>query len=100
MSIAKTNIDQDHEASNKLIYIDNIKVLLIILVVLHHTFIAYSSSEGWYYNEPTPIKGAKLVMTMPVHIRVSSDRAIKITFRNNENQNQARVTTVEVLNYR
>lgn len=37
---------------------------------------------------------------LPVHIQVSSTRAIKLTFKNNENHNQAGVTTVEVLNYR
>ena len=37
---------------------------------------------------------------LPVHIRVSSDREIKLTFRNNGSQNLAAVTTIEVLNYR
>ncbi|ANF52224.1 hypothetical protein A0O34_17620 [Chryseobacterium glaciei] len=37
---------------------------------------------------------------LPIHIRVSSDREIKLTFRNNGNQNLAAVTTIEVLNYR
>lgn len=71
MSIAKAKIDKGNKTPNKLIYIDNIKVLLTILVVLHHTFIAYSSSDGWYYNEPTAIKGAKLVMTMFVSVNQS-----------------------------
>nr|WP_314492587.1 hypothetical protein [uncultured Chryseobacterium sp.] len=37
---------------------------------------------------------------LPLYIRVSSYRDIKITFKNNENQNQAGVTMVEVVNYR
>lgn len=37
---------------------------------------------------------------LPVHIQVSPDRAVKLTFKNNENRDQAVVTTVEVLNYR
>ena len=37
---------------------------------------------------------------LPVHIRVSSDREIKITFKNDEYQNQAGVTMVKVVNYR
>ncbi|MFY1046672.1 hypothetical protein [Chryseobacterium sp. GP-SGM7] len=36
----------------------------------------------------------------PIHLTVSSDRAIKLTFKNNENHDQAGVTTVEVLNFR
>jgi surface polysaccharide O-acyltransferase-like enzyme len=71
MSTAKISFNPNSRASNKLIYIDNIKVLLTILVVLHHTFIAYSSSEGWYYNEPTAFIGAKLPMTMFVSINQS-----------------------------
>lgn len=63
--------DQNTRTANQMIYVDNIKVLLTILVVLHHTFIAYSSSDGWYYNEPTSIKGAKLIMTMFVSVNQS-----------------------------
>ncbi|KFC19537.1 hypothetical protein IO90_09640 [Chryseobacterium sp. FH1] len=37
---------------------------------------------------------------LPVFIQVSSNRAIKLTFKNNEDKNQAGVTAVEVLNYR
>lgn len=65
------NTNQNTRTKNQLIYVDNIKVLLTVLVVLHHTVIAYSSSDGWYYNEPTSIKGAKLVMTMFVSVNQS-----------------------------
>lgn len=57
--------------SNKLLYIDNIKLLLTILVVLHHTIIAYNSSEGWYYNEQTSFIEARIPMTMFVSINQS-----------------------------
>lgn len=36
----------------------------------------------------------------PVHIKVSSDREIKLTFTNDINRDQAGVTMVEILNYR
>lgn len=36
---------------------------------------------------------------LPVYITVSSERSIKLTLNNNENQSQAAVTTVEVLDY-
>lgn len=71
MSTATAVPNEDSGSSNKLVYIDNIKVLLTILVVLHHTFIAYSSSEGWYYNEPSSFLGARAVMTMFVSINQS-----------------------------
>lgn len=71
MSTETTALNPDSLSSNKLLYIDNIKVLLTILVVLHHTFIAYSSSEGWYYNEPSSFLGVRAVMTMFVSINQS-----------------------------
>lgn len=52
-------------------YIDNIKVLLTVLVVLHHTLIAYSSSEGWYYNEETSFSGARVLATAIISINQS-----------------------------
>ncbi|RKR80356.1 surface polysaccharide O-acyltransferase-like enzyme [Mucilaginibacter gracilis] len=50
--------------SNKLFYIDNIKILLTVLVVLHHLFIAYGASGGWYYMQKTTHIGALVPMTM------------------------------------
>ncbi|GAA3781269.1 acyltransferase [Flavobacterium ginsengiterrae] len=63
--------NQKSASSNKLLYIDNIKVLLTILVVLHHTFIAYSSSNGWYYNEETSYLGVRILATAFVSINQS-----------------------------
>ncbi|WP_367868272.1 acyltransferase [Pedobacter sp. WC2423] len=57
--------------SNKVFYIDNIKLLLTLLVVLHHTFIAYGSSGSWYYTEKTTHVGAMVPMTMFVSINQS-----------------------------
>ncbi|MDR7211424.1 acyltransferase [Flavobacterium piscis] len=71
MSTAIPSLNQDFDSSNKLFYIDTIKVLLTILVVLHHTFIAYGSSEGWYYNEQTTLIGARIPITMFVGINQS-----------------------------
>ncbi|KOP38161.1 acyltransferase [Flavobacterium sp. WLB] len=71
MSSASIALNQDSGSSNKLVYIDNIKILLTILVVLHHTVIAYSSSEGWYYTEQTALMGARIPMTMFVSLNQS-----------------------------
>lgn len=59
------------EQSKKLFYIDNIKVLLTVLVVLHHTFIAYSFSDSWYYTQKTTQIGALVPMTMFVSVNQS-----------------------------
>jgi len=71
MTTAIASKNHDSEASNKLLYIDNIKVLLTILVVLHHTFIAYSSSVGWYYNEETSLLGVRVFATACISINQS-----------------------------
>ena len=57
--------------SNKLLYIDNIKLLLTILVVLHHTCVTYGGPGGWYYIEKTTHLGALIPMTMFVSINQS-----------------------------
>lgn len=35
----------------RLFYIDNLRIFLISLVVLHHLSITYGAPGGWYYNE-------------------------------------------------
>ena len=37
--------------SNRLIYIDNIRIFLTVIVVLHHLAITYGAPGGWYYRE-------------------------------------------------
>ncbi|MBS1501812.1 MAG: acyltransferase, partial [Bacteroidetes bacterium] len=48
---------------NKIVYIDHIKVILITLVVLHHTFITYGAPGGWYWYQKTTNEAAKGIMT-------------------------------------
>lgn len=36
---------------NRLFYIDNLRIFLISLVVLHHLAITYGAPGGWYYTE-------------------------------------------------
>lgn len=55
----------------KLFYIDNIRIILTILVILHHTFITYGASGGWYYKEPTTHLGALIPMTVFVSVNQS-----------------------------
>jgi glucan biosynthesis protein C len=35
----------------RLLYIENLRILLIILVILHHLSITYGAPGGWYYHE-------------------------------------------------
>ena len=40
---------------NKIVYIDRLKVILTVLVVLHHSFITYGATGGWYYVQKTTL---------------------------------------------
>ena len=42
---------------NRLHYIDNLRILLSILVVLHHVSIGYGTMGGWCYVTPETIQG-------------------------------------------
>src|ERR1700685_2372097 len=57
--------------NEKIYYIDNLRVFLISLVVLHHSFITYGAPGGWYYKEPTTHMGALIPMTIFVSINQS-----------------------------
>lgn len=50
--------------SNKIYYIDNLRVLMTVLVIMHHTIIAYGGPGGWYFTDPTQVKPALIVMTL------------------------------------
>ncbi|MEP7317219.1 MAG: acyltransferase [Panacibacter sp.] len=55
---------QDVTTKAKITYIDNLRVLLTILVVMHHTFISYGAPGGWYFRDPTTNTPALIVMTL------------------------------------
>jgi fucose 4-O-acetylase-like acetyltransferase len=38
-------------------YIDNIRIALTALVIVHHSALAFGASGGWCYISPEPIKG-------------------------------------------
>jgi hypothetical protein len=45
-------------------YLDHIKIVLTILVILHHACVAYGAPGGWYFSQPTSVEGAKIAMTV------------------------------------
>ncbi|WP_394772214.1 acyltransferase, partial [Mucilaginibacter sp.] len=53
----------------KIHYIDTLKVLLTILVVLHHCFITYGAPGGWYYSENA--KNAIAIVPMTIFVSVN-----------------------------
>ncbi|MFD0765550.1 acyltransferase family protein [Mucilaginibacter lutimaris] len=52
----------------KINYIDHLKVVLTMLVILHHTFIAYGAPGGWYYSQKSTLPGAIIPMTVFVAV--------------------------------
>ena len=56
------------DQTKKIFYIDNLKILLTILVILHHAFITYGASGGWYYQQKTSNHGALIPMTIFVSV--------------------------------
>ena len=55
----------------KIAYIDHLKVILTVLVILHHTFITYGAPGGWYYVQKTTQQVALIPMTLFVAVNQS-----------------------------
>jgi len=54
----------ERPAKVKIAYIDHLKILATILVVLHHSFITYGAPGSWYYQQKTHLLGAQFPMTV------------------------------------
>ena len=50
--------------AEKINYVNHLKVLMTVLVVLHHTFITYGAPGSWYYQQKTHLLGALFPMTV------------------------------------
>jgi surface polysaccharide O-acyltransferase-like enzyme len=57
----KTN---EKPRKTRLFFIDNLRIALISLIVLHHLSITYGHSGGWYYYEGQPDDITVLVITL------------------------------------
>jgi surface polysaccharide O-acyltransferase-like enzyme len=60
-----------NEQPKKIFYIDNLKVGLITLVILHHALNTYGAEGGWYYTQKTTITGAANTMVVLITINQS-----------------------------
>ena len=50
--------------SSRLVFIDNLRVVLIILVVMHHLAITYGAAGSWYYRDPVKDTLTSAVLTI------------------------------------
>ncbi len=57
---------QSGQVKTKIDYIDNLRVLMTLLVILHHTLIAYGAPGGWYFRDATTSQPAIMIMTLLV----------------------------------
>lgn len=55
----------------RLAFVDNIRVLLVILVILHHLAITYGGAGGWYYHEGQADTITTTVLTLFVAVNQS-----------------------------
>ena len=56
------------QPKSKINYIDHLKVVLTVLVILHHAFITYGAPGGWYYSQKTTLVEAIVPMTVFVAV--------------------------------
>jgi Acyltransferase family len=56
----------EKSSADKIAYIDHLKVLLTVLVILHHAFITYGAPGGWYYQQKTTTMAALFPMAILV----------------------------------
>lgn len=48
----------------RLLFVDNLRTLLIILVIMQHLSVTYGGHGGWYYEEGEPDRISGVVLTM------------------------------------
>jgi surface polysaccharide O-acyltransferase-like enzyme len=54
----------ENPLKGKINYIDHLKILLTVLVVLHHSFITYGAAGSWYFQQKTTSMAALFPMTV------------------------------------
>ncbi len=57
---------QGQSLKTKIYYIDNLRVLMTILVILHHTLISFGAPGSWYFVDATTSEPALIIMTLVV----------------------------------
>jgi surface polysaccharide O-acyltransferase-like enzyme len=53
-------------SDNKVVFIDNLKIVLTILVVFHHSLITYGAAGSWYFVEATSWVPATILMSIVI----------------------------------
>ena len=58
-----------HAHPSRVVYLDNLRVFLTILVIVHHIAASYGDVGGWYYNEPVsgPVSAITFTFVMAIN---------------------------------
>jgi glucans biosynthesis protein C len=51
-------------SSTRLLFVDNVRIFLTFLVIMHHTLITYGGSGGWYFKDPLTDKATSIVFSV------------------------------------
>ena len=62
--------------TGKINYIDHLKILLTVLVVLHHSFITYGAAGSWYFQQ----KATNMSALFPMTVFVATDQSFFMGF--------------------
>lgn len=64
--VNSASLNQDKNKTERLLYVENIRISLIILVIIQHLIVGYGGASGsWYYNDPAQLDGFSwYVMTL------------------------------------
>jgi len=67
--VQASHLGAESSAAQRVVYLDNLRILLIVLVVLHHLGETYTDVSEWYYEEPPsgPVSSIVLVFLMAVN---------------------------------
>jgi glucan biosynthesis protein C len=55
----------------RLFFVDNLRILLIVLLILHHLAITYGAMGSWPYHEPASSEVAVMVLTLFTSVNAS-----------------------------
>ena len=57
-------IKPEAKSPTRLFFIDNLRILLTILVIMHHTMITYGASGSWYFKDPNTDEFTSIILTI------------------------------------
>ena len=54
----------EEKKTTRMFFLDNLKILLTILVILHHTMITYGAAGGWYFYDPNSDELSSIILSI------------------------------------